>query len=157
MGTSLTEVSDLFLSSISDYKLDAIYTASGSLVLNQYIEPWLLKSVADFSNICTQTLTYTVISGSSDGSFSEVLTTENQIILSMHMELYWLQKGIQDIRAMNNFIQDHDFKSFSPAQNITARTANYNSKREELSQRLIDYGYAHNVTWSQWNNQIFSG
>jgi len=157
MGTTLTNVADIFLSAISDYKLDAIYSQSGSLVLNQYIEPWLLKSIASFSDTCTQSLTYTVVSGSSDGEFTEDLTMENQIILSSFMELYWLQKGIQDIRSLNNFIQDRDFKSFSPAQNITARTANYNSKREELSQRLIDYGYAHNVTWSQWNNQIFSG
>ena len=157
MGTTLTEVSDLFLSSISDYKLDAIYTASGSLVLNQYIEPWLLKSIVDFSTTANQSLTYTVVSGSSDGYFTETLTMENQIILSSFMELYWLQKGIQDIRAMNNFIQDRDFKSFSPAQNIKARTDNYNSKREELSQLLVNYELAHNVIWSEWKTQVFDG
>ena len=157
MGTTLTNVADIFLSAISDYKLDTIYSQSGSLVLNQYIEPWLLKSIADFSDTCAQPLTYTVVSGSSDGEFTETLTMENQIILSSFMELYWLQKGIQDYRTLTNLFSDRDFKPFSPAQNITARTANYNSKREELSQRLIDYGYAHNVTWSQWNNQIFSG
>ena len=157
MGTTFSEVADLFLSSISDYKLDAIYSNSGSLVLNQYIEPWLLKSITDFSNTCTQDLSYTVVSGSTDGSFTETLTTENKIILSMFMELYWLQKGIQDIRAMNNFISDRDFRGFSPAQNIVARTAHYNVKKEELSQRLIDYGYSHNITWSNWRNQKFSG
>jgi len=155
MGTTLSEVSDLFLSAISDYKLDAIYNASGSLVLNQYIEPFLLKSIVKFSDTCTQSLDYTVVSGSSDGQFTETLTMENQIILSQFMELRWLEKGIQDIRALNNFIQDRDFKSFSPAQNIKARTDNYNNKKEELSQTLIDYGYAHNVNWSNWKSQIF--
>ena len=155
MGTTLSEVSDLFLSAISDYKLDTIYTASGSLVLNQYIEPWLLKAISSFSTTCNQSLVYSVVSGSSDGEFVEALTMENKIILSQFMELYWLQKGIQDIRAMNNFIQDRDFKSFSPAQNIKARMDNYNSKREELSQRLVDYEIAHNINWSEWRNQIF--
>ena len=51
MGTTLTEVSDLFLSAIADYKLDAIYNASGSLVLNTYIEPWLLKSIDNFYQV----------------------------------------------------------------------------------------------------------
>jgi len=125
------------------------------MVLNQCIEPWLLKGIVDFSTICNQSLNYTVISKSSDGQFSETLTIENQIILASFMELYWLQKGIQDIRSLNNFVQDHDFKSFSPAQNIKARTDNYNSKREEISQTLVNYSYAHNINWSEWKNQIF--
>ena len=157
MGTTLSSVCDLFLSSISDYKLDTIYTASGSLILNQYIEPWLIKAINSFSTTCNQSLAYTVVSGSSDGEFAETLTMENQIILSQFMELRWLEKGIQDIRALNNFIQDRDFKSFSPAQNIKARTDNYNSKKEELSQALVDYEIAHNIKWSEWKNQIFDG
>jgi hypothetical protein len=155
MSTDFTQVSDLFLSSIADYKLDTIYNTSGSIALNTYIEPWLLKSIQDFS-VCTQSLAYTPVSGSADGYFTETLTTENQILLSMHMELYWLQKGIQDIRALNNMFGDKDFKPFSPAQNIRERTANYNSKKEELSQRLVNYGLSHNVNWANWNNQIFS-
>ena len=156
MGTTLTEVSDLFLSSISDYKLDTIYTTSGSLILNQNIEPWLLKSIMDFNPICTQDLAYTVVSGSSDGQFVETLTMENQILLSMHMELYWLQKGIQDYRTLTNLFEDRDFRPFSPAQNIRERTSNYNAKREELSQRLVSYAYAYNIDWSAWRNQVYS-
>lgn len=156
MGTNLSEISDLFLSSIADYKLDAIYNASGSLVLNQYVEPWLLRGIDQFYTTCSQSLAYTPISGSADGEFAETLTMENQLILSDFMGLFWLQKGIQDLRSLNNFIQDRDFKSFSPAQNITARTANYNSKKEELSQRLVTYGLRHNVDWNSWNNQIFN-
>jgi hypothetical protein len=155
MGTTLSEVADLFLSAISDYKLDAIYTNSGSMVLNTYIEPWLLKGISSFSSACNQPLIYAVVSGSSDGQFTETLTMENQIILSQFMELRWLEKGIQDIRSLNNFIQDRDFKSFSPAQNIKARTDNYNNKKEEISQRLVDYAIDHNIIWSQWRNQIF--
>jgi hypothetical protein len=154
MATTTSEIMDLFLSAVSDYKLDAIYTASGSLTLNTYCEPWLLKAIQSFPN-CTQSLAYTVISGSSDGQFTEALTSENQIILSQFMELRWLEKGLQDIRALNNFVQDRDFKSFSPSQNIKARTDNYNSKKEELSQRLVDYAVAHNVSWSNWKNGVF--
>lgn len=156
MGTTLSDVMDLFLSSIADYKLDTIYSSSGSNVLNQYCEPWLLRGIDQFYTTCSQSLTYTPISGSADGEFAETLTMENQLILSDFMGLFWLQKGIQDLRSLNNFIQDRDFKSFSPAQNITARTANYNSKREELSQRLVSYGLRHNVDWNSWNNQIFN-
>jgi hypothetical protein len=109
----------------------------------------------DFDPICAQDLTYVVISGSSDGQFTETLTTENLMILAMHMELYWLQKGIQDYRTLTNLFGDRDFKPFSPAQNIRERTANYNAKREELSQRLVDYSILHNISWSNWKNGVF--
>lgn len=155
MGTTLTEVADLFLSSISDYKLDTIYYNSGSIVLNTYIEPWLLKAINEFSSVCDQDLSYTVLSGNTDGYFTETLTMENKIILSQHMELFWLQKGIQDFRSLNLVIQDHDFKTHSPAQNTRARTENYNSKREELSKRLAEYTYDKN-DWDSWNLQVFS-
>jgi len=156
MGTTLTQVMDIFLSSIADYKLDTIYNASGSQVLNQYCEPWVLKAIMDFSPYCNQDLAYTVVSGSADGEFAQDLTMENQILLSMHLELYWLEKGIQDQRTLANTFGDRDFKPFSPAQNIRERTAYLNVKKEHLSQRLISYSYAHNVDWSSWNNQIFN-
>jgi len=81
---------------------------------------------------------------------------ENQILLSMHLELYWLEKGIQDQRTLANTFGDRDFKPFSPAQNIRERTAYLNVKKEHLSQRLIDYSYRHNVNWADWNSQIFN-
>jgi len=156
MTTQLSEVVDFFLSGVSDYKLDLIYNTSGSLVLNSQVEPWLLKSIVDFSPIANQSLSYNVISGSSDGYFDETLTMENQLLLAQHMELYWLMKGIQDFRILTNPFGDRDFKPFSPAQNIRERTANLNVKKEELSQRLIDYSYRYNVNWSSWNSQIFN-
>jgi hypothetical protein len=153
MGTSLTEIADLFLSAVSDYRLNAIYATSGSVGLNNQIEPFLLKSIEDFT-LCDQALVYTSTSGSVDGYFSVTLTMTNQIMLSMHMELYWLQKSIQDVRALSNFIQDRDFKGWSPAQMLTARTAHYNAKKEELSQRLVDYSY-NRTNWSDWKLQNF--
>jgi hypothetical protein len=155
MGTSLTEISDLFLSSISDYRLDTIFTTSGSLALNTYVEPWLLKSIQEFS-VSNQSLAYTPTSGSADGFFTESLTLENQIILSQFMELFWHQKGIQDHRALVNITQDHDFKTHSPGNLASVRQGIYNAKREELSQKLIDYSYRHNSNWENWSNQIFS-
>lgn len=157
MGTSLTEINDLFLSSISDYRLDTIYNTSGSQALNIWIEPWLLKAIQEFS-VCNQSLTYTPTTISADGFFTETLTLENQIILSQFMELFWHQKGMQDHRALVNLTQDHDFKTHSPGNLASVRQQIYNAKREELSQKLVDYAYRHNdLHWGNWNNQIFSG
>jgi len=153
MGTSLTDIVDLFLSNIDDYKLTSIYTTSGSNALNTFCEPWLLNSIVDF-RCCDQSLTYTPITGSADGSFSLDLSQENKILLSQIMVLYWLERNLQDIRQMNNFIQDHDFKSWSPANTIKSKQDYINVKKEEISQRLNDYAYAKN-SWSSWRSQIF--
>jgi hypothetical protein len=153
LGTSLTEIADLFLSSVSDYRLDTIYTTSGSIVLNTYLEPWLLTSI-DMFDVCDQDLTYTILSGSVDGYFDQSLTQRNKNMLGQIMVIPWLQKGVQDIRQMENFIQDHDFKSWSPAQNLKARQDYISAKKEEISQKLVDYDFK-GVDWDNWKAQNF--
>jgi hypothetical protein len=71
------------------------------------------------------------------------------------MSKYWLAKTVQDILQMNNSLQDRDFKTFSQAQNLQAKQKLYNLKREEISQRLSEYGYKNNV-WQDWRNQNFN-
>ena len=62
MGTLSSEINDLFLMRVTDYRLDTIYNTSGSFVLNEYLEPWLMDAVVEF-NECDQALTYTPTSG----------------------------------------------------------------------------------------------
>jgi hypothetical protein len=153
LGTQLSDVIDLFLSSISDYRLDTIYTTSGSVGLNTYVEPWLLDSI-DMFDVCDQDLTYTPISGSADGYFDQTLTQRNKNMLGRIMVIPWLQKGVQDLRQLENILGDHDFHIYSPAQNLKARQDYINSKREEISQKLVDYGMGE-IDWNSWKTQNF--
>ena len=155
MGTQISEIADLFMTRVNDYRLNTIFTNSGSVVFNQYVEPWLLSSIVEF-DVCNQSLDYTVTSGSAEGEFTETLTLKNKIILSQILTLYWLEKSIQETLQMQNLIQDKDFKMFSQAQNLDAKRQLYNNKREEISQILVNYGYA-NTLWSDWRNQDFAG
>ena len=154
MGTLSSTIFDYFLTSVNDYKLTAIYQNSGSLVLDQYMEPWLLNSVIEF-DIADQDLSYTVSSGSSEGYFDADLTNKNIFMLSQIMTKYWLQKNLQDVLQMNNILQDRDFKVYSQANSLKAKQEYYVMKCEEISQRLTNYGYAEN-DWDNWQNQIFS-
>ena len=153
MGTLSSTIFDYFLTSVDDYQLTAIYQTSGSLVLDQYMEPWLLNSIIEF-DVCDQDLSYTVSSGSSEGYFDATLTNKNQFMLVQIMTKYWLQKNIQDVLQMNNILQDRDFRVFSQANSLKAKQDYYNMKCEEISQRLTNYGYAEN-DWENWRNQIF--
>ncbi len=153
-GTTASTINDLFLTRINDYRLTAIYTTSGSMALTTYIEPWLLDSIVEFDPICDQDLTYTASSGSAEGYFTENLTTENQIILSKLMIVSWLGQTVRDLTQFQLFLQDHDYKTHSAAQNLTAKLQLYDNTREELSQILTDYTYRKNA-WSEWNLQDF--
>ena len=153
MGTLSSEIFDYFLTSVNDYKLDNIYQTSGSLVLDQFLEPWLLNSIVEF-NIADQNLSYTVSSGSSEGYFDLTLTNKNQFMLVQIMSKYWLQKEISDVLQMNNILQDRDYRVYSQANNLKAKQDYYIMKKEEIYQRLIDYEYAE-INWANWRNQIF--
>jgi len=155
MTTNSSDIFDLFLTRISDYRLYAIDETSGSLALSIYLEPWLLSSIIDF-DVCDQDLTYTSSTISSEGYFAETLTLKNKIVLSQLMVKYWLEKEVQDILQMQLFITDHDFKTHAASQNLKAKQDYYNSKKEELSQILVDYGYRVN-DWTGWKNQNFDG
>jgi hypothetical protein len=154
LATLLSEVADLFFSRISDYRLNTINTVSGSMVLNVYVEPWLLDSIVEF-DVCDQVLNYTPSTGSAvEGSFSLDLSLENKLMLSQMMVKYWLAKEISDVLQMQNFVTDKDFKTFSSAQNLKAKQDYYNTKREEISQLIVNYGYKKN-DWADWRNQTF--
>jgi len=156
LGTSFSEIGDLFMSAITDNGLNTIFTSSGSLTFNTSIEPWLLKSIVEFSPVSNQILSYTCVSGSSDGYFSLDLTQENQIILAEIMQKFWLQKKLQDQRALENIVLDHDFKVHAPSPLVREKQNMYDTKREEISQLLQDYAYHNKSDWSSWWNQVFS-
>jgi len=153
LTTLSSDIFDYFLTSVDDYSLTNIYETSGSLTLDIFLEPWLLNSIIEFE-ACEQDLSYTASSGSSEGYFTETLTSENKFMLAQLMTKYWLQKNIQNVLFMANLLQDRDFRQFSAANNLKAKQDYYIMKCEELNQRLTDYGYKKN-DWENWRNQIF--
>lgn len=152
MTTDISEVNDLFLTLIDDYRLNLLYQTSGSASLGNYLEPWLLYSVNEFEPVCNQELTY----DQTYQRFSETLTQENKLVLAQIMSKYWALKLVQDVIQIQNNIQDHDFKTYSQAQNLKEKRDFLNNKKEEISQLLIDYSYKYNK-WSDWNSQLFGG
>lgn len=152
MGTLSSEINDLFMMQVTDYKLTNLYNESES-DFDTYLEAWLLLAIDDF-DICTQDLSFIPSDNFTTGYFVETLTQKNKNILSQLMVKYWLMKEIQDVVQMNLYLQDHDFKTHSAAQNLRAKQDYLNSKKEELSQLLVDYGYKNN-DWEDWKLQDF--
>ena len=154
MATTCSDIFDLFLTRVDDYRITTLYQTSGSAGLNTYLEPWLLDSIVDF-DICNQPLNYTTISGSAEGFFADDLSLENRIILSEIMTVHWMEKTVQNILNMSLIIQDHDMKTYSQAQNLKEKKDYLSMKREQVSQLLQNYSYKYN-DWTSWRNQSFA-
>ncbi len=152
MATTIDDIGDLFMVRISDPRLVVLYNASGSSMLNTYLENFLLDSIDEFDGICDQALVYST----STQAFSVDLTQKNKNLLSHLMVKYWLAKEIKDIQQMRVHIQDRDFKNYSESQNLKSKLEAYSLICEDISQRLVNYGIKYAIDWDDWNDQDFS-
>jgi hypothetical protein len=150
VNTPLSDVYDLFMQTVTDYRLIELFNTSETDFEN-YLEAWLQFAIVDFY-ICNQDLNY----DEEDGEFTCVLSRENKVILATLMMKYWMQKNVNDITQMNLHITDRDFKMASEAQNLREKVNALNVVKEQCSQLLQDYGYRLNA-WSEWFAQDFAG
>lgn len=148
MATALSEIYDLFLMQITDYRLEALWELSED-DLETYLEGFLVLAINDFPE-CVESLKF----DSSTGTFEETLSRDSIVVLSALMRKQWLLKSINDITQMNLHVTDRDFKTASEAMNLREKSIHFDKTKEECSQLLIDYAYRHN-DWAQWLSQSF--
>jgi hypothetical protein len=149
-NTSLSEVYDLFMQQVTDYRLTALFETS-EIDFEVFLQAWLEYAITDFT-ICDQSLLF----DATTKLFPVVLTRENKIILATLMMRYWLQKNTNDITQMNLHVMDRDFKVPSEAANLKEKVLYLNIVKEQCSQLLNDYGYR-KIAWAEWLAQDFSG
>lgn len=145
-GTDFSEIFDNFMLQVSDYRLTNLFNISQT-DFNTYLSGWLIQVIPQFVP-CDQLLTYT------GTTFDNTLTQKNINILVLLMKKVWLEKELENILQMNNFVQDRDFHTFSQANNMNAKRERLITLKEEISQTLVDYGLGVN-NWADWYNQSF--
>ena len=150
MATSIREIFDLFMLTVTDYRLNHLFDSSEEDFEN-YLSGFLEFSIAEFT-MCNQDLNYDTITK----TFSDTLTRENKVILATLMTKYWLVKLVNDITQLNLHVTDRDFKVASEAMNLREKAIYLNHVKETCSQMLSDYGYKHN-DWDSWLEQDFLG
>jgi len=143
MGTKLSEVYDLFMLQVSDYRLVDLFNTSEE-DFETFLQGFLEFAISDFE-ICDQDLDFDETSG----EFPEILSRKNRTILATLMMRYWLQKLVNDITQMNLHVTDRDFKVASEAMNLREKTVYLNTVKEQCSQILNDYAYTNN-DWDSW-------
>ena len=150
MGTHVSEIFDLFMITVTDYRLTDLFDTSEE-DFETYLEGFLEYAIADFE-MCSQDLDY----DETTKEFSETITRKNKTILATLMMRYWLQKLVNDITQMNLHVTDRDFRVASEAMNLREKSIYLNTVKEQCSQLLNDYEYKNNA-WDDWFNQSFEG
>ena len=135
MTTDYSDVYDLFITSVKDWKLDALYESS-PVDFETYLQRFLIDAVASFEDVCNQSLE----KDDANSLFTDDLTQRNQLLLADLMIEEWLNKEIKDIKQFNLHVLDRgDFKLYSEAQNLKAKEASLSEVRETNSQKISDY------------------
>jgi hypothetical protein len=146
-GTTFSDIYDKFMVLVNDYRLVSLFETS-PVDFETYLQGWLDNAILEFYN-CDQSLSYTTT------TFTASLSTKNQLILARIMVKYWLSKEVQDVTEMRLHIQDGDFKTYSEAQNLQAKSAHLDKVKEDVSQILVDYSLNNNELWASWYNGIY--
>lgn len=145
-GTKFNEIYDLFMTLQNDFRLVTLFNSS-QVDYENYLEGWLVPSLDEFDT-CDQSLLYT------GTTFTEVLTQANKNILADLLKKRWLEREVFDIMQMNNFVQDKDFTMHSNAQNMEAKRKLYTEQKEEISQKLVNYGLKR-IDMASWMAGIY--
>lgn len=142
MATSFSEVYDVFMTTVTDYTLVALFNASVP-DFETYMQSFILKAIDDFT-ACDQYLSYT------GTEFTNTLSQKNINMLSLLMKKHWLEKNIDDIKQMNLAVTDKDFRRYAESNNMREKQNRYILDLEEVSQKLSDYTLKYGISWSDW-------
>jgi len=150
MGSSFSQVFDLFMIQIKDWRLQNLYESS-VLDFEKYLSGFLVLSVPQFETVCNQSLAY----DETTSSFTETLAKDNLVILAQLMVEKWLEKEVQDVNQMNLHLQDRDFKVYSESQNLREKSTHLDKTKEYNSQAMTSYSYNKSTDWAKWFSGTF--
>jgi len=143
MATPYSEVFDLFLVSIQDYRINRLYEKSVEDMEN-YLMSFLIKAITNFRKCKTD------LEDRDDENriFNQTLSTDEKVILSNLMIVEWLTKEVNDILSLRNFLQDTDFKTYSQANNLKEKRELLTTMKEMVDKQIVQYSY-NNFDWSK--------
>ena len=150
MGSKFSEIFDLFMVQVKDWRLQSLYESS-TLDFEVYLSGFLMLSIPQFEEVCNQSLAH----NEETKEFTEVLTLDNKTILSKLMVEKWLEKEVQDVNQMNLHLQDRDFKVYSESQNLKEKSLHLDKTKEYNSQTMTVYSYSKSTDWANWLSGTF--
>lgn len=133
MGTPFSDVIDMALVCMQDYKLDAL-AKNDPDTFEQVMVNYLVKSVPKFSG-CLQSLDFDLASL----SFNNVLSIKEIDILADYLVMTWWEEHNNDVLVYTEALRDADFNRYATGQNMARRIETVDGLREKVRQDVNDY------------------
>lgn len=144
MATAYSEINELFLGSIQDYKIDKLFALNSDTV-EIYMKMFLIRSIPYFDS-CVKNLEDR---DDEYRTFNFTLNTDEKVILSNLMVVEWLRKETHDIRQMQLHLNDKDFKTYAEANNLKEKRETLFSIKEEVDKLMKRYSQKH-IDWNDY-------
>jgi hypothetical protein len=134
-GTPYSEIIDLALISIRDYKLDALY-ASSPTNWAKYLQGFMVRGLNNFDN-CRQDLDDR---NDTAATFNITLTSLEKSIIADWTVIMWYDSELDDSRQITGMIQDSKVaKRFSEANLLDSKSHRRAMKYEEVRNKMNRY------------------
>lgn len=135
MSTLFTDIYDLSMITIVDYKIDKL-AETNIEAFKTYFEGFLVKAIPTFHG-CLQGLETEEIL--TEKQFVNTLTPLEQSILADLTVIQWFTSKIQDVTQFQKKLPTRDFKIVAEDSNLKAKSAYILTLREKVRQQVADY------------------
>lgn len=134
MATLFTDVEDLGLISVDDYKMVKLARMSQE-AFSKYCDGFLIKAIAD-----CQTLKNRTEYNLAERFFVNDLTFEEQGILADYFAMEWMTREVQDSKQFQLKLKNSgSFQFNSESQNLKEKSAYLDKLRERIKQKITEY------------------
>jgi hypothetical protein len=136
MGTPFSDIFEYFSVVVEDYRLDNIYRKDEEAFYT-VLKKILLTGLPEFD--CLKSLAYTSQNETQDDGeivtryyFVETLDSLEVMIISKIMAGVWFRRKVNDVRALEPYMSQKEFKKESVNENLK-------QKKEYLKELIVDY------------------
>lgn len=139
MGTPLQTIIDRAMITITDYKLDTVFTTDPT-TFDTILEGYMLRGLPKFEG-CLQSLDYDTTTHEFISDFN---IYEIDIIASWTV-IEWYEGQLQDVLEFKEPLRDADFNKYSTGQNLRPRQDYLSELRTKVKQDTTNYQFL-NIT-----------
>lgn len=138
-NTTYSEVIELALYIMHDYKLDGTIISEDISTLNKVFAPYIKYAAGELENFDVDF----DISDRDDAqyTFNSILTDGQQLFVAKLMVIGYLTREVNDIMQMKLHLQTGDFKTFAERNNLEGKMNLVNVLKEEVNYKITKSGY----------------
>lgn len=138
-NTTYSEVFELALHILHDYKLDGTIINEDIDTLNKVFAPYVKFAAGELENF---EIDFDIANrDDANYTFNSVLTDGQQLFVAKLMVIGYISREVNDIMQMKLHLQTGDFKTFAERNNLEGKQELLNTLKEEINYKITKRGY----------------